>query len=72
MRKTLLSSTAAVVALAPALAFAQTATDPVSTLVNQVNLGGVATAIGGAGAAIIAIALTFKGFGYVKKLIYGA
>lgn len=55
--------------LAPFAAFAQAATDPVSTVLGAVSLTGIATTVAALALVIVAIALTFKGPDVAKRVI---
>lgn len=50
-------------------AFAQTATDPISTILDSVDLTGIATKVAAAALVVVVVALTFKGPDVAKRVI---
>lgn len=67
--KLLSLSSLAALALAPVAAFAQTAPNPIVTLIESVDLTTVAAAIGVVALVVVAIALTLKGPDVAKRVI---
>lgn len=52
-----------------ALASAQTTTDPISTILDSVDLSGIAVKVAAAALVVVVIALTFKGPDVAKRVI---
>ena len=59
---------AGVATLGASSAFAQ-ATNPITTMLDAVDIGGVATAVAAVGLLIVGVALTFKGPDVAKRVI---
>lgn len=60
---------AGVATLGASSAFAQAASNPIVTMLDSVDLGGVATAVAAIGLLIVGVALTFKGPDVAKRVI---
>ena len=60
---------AGVATLGASSAFAQAAGNPITTMLDSVDIGGVATAVAAIGLLIVGVALTFKGPDVAKRVI---
>lgn len=56
-------------ALLSAAVSAQTVTDPITTMLDSIDLSGIAVKVAAAGLVIVVIALTFKGPDVSKRVI---